>query len=271
MKTTKFLAFLCVLMWLTTSCDQNEPSSGGNNEEGGDSGMLTSIQQKLIGTTWDMIEAVSNGTQYQYHARLFFKNKNTVVFSNVYSESDPYKDIYSGECTWKMNGENDIYINPWPTVNNTNFADAFVDGVCNAIFAGPYTILYITDTEMKMYDYISEYNYTSTRTYKRISGNSGGNGFSQGVTDLYLYDYTEWPTKIKVVYKYESDLPVTSAKIYYGEYSASSSVNATVSSSTITATISGLKKNTVYYVKASATTSKGTVTSSESRVMTAIE
>ena len=122
--------------------------------------------------------------------------------------------------------------------------------------------------------YIKYFGNTSADTGGSSGGNGGSGGGSttqQGVTDLYLYDYTEWPTKIKVIYKYKSDVHVTSAKIYYGEYSTSSSVSATVSSTTITATISGLKKNTVYYVKASATTSKGTVYSSESRVMTAVE
>lgn len=133
MKTTKFLASICALMVLLTSCNLNEPSSSGNNGEGGDSGMLTNIQQKLIGTTWDLRESEYNGTQYPYHARLFFKNKNTIVFSNVYSELDSYQTKFSGECPWRMNGTDGIYINPWPTINNTNYSDAFVDGACSAI------------------------------------------------------------------------------------------------------------------------------------------
>lgn len=271
MKATKIIVFLCAITIGITSCNQNEPYSTANSGEEDNNSVLSPLQQKLVGTTWNLIESIDTDTKKPHHVKIFFKDKNTIVFSNLYSDYNP-TEVFSGECSWKQESDNDVYINPWPIVNNTNCSDAFVDGACSAIFAGPYTILYITSTEMKMYHYSSQFNRSYTRIYKKISGSSSGGGSTtQGVTDLYLYDYTEWPTKIKVIYKYESDVNVTSAKIYYGEYSASQSVSATVSSSTITATISGLKKNTIYYVKASATTSKGTVYSSESRVMTAVE
>lgn len=268
MKTTKFLTLLCVITFAVTACDKKEYSTLNGSGEVENPNTLNSIQQMLIGTTWDLIESTYNGSKNLNHARLFFKNQNKIDFSNVYSESDKYTSAnhISGECTWKTDGDDGLHIYTTPsTIYNSPFNDATTEGFCGALFGGRYTISYITNTEMKMY------NSTYTRTYKKVSSSGGGSTSQRGVTDLYLYDYTEWPTKIKVIYKYESDVNVTSAKIYYGEYSASSSVSATVSSTTITATISGLKKNTVYYVKASATTSKGTVYSNESRISTAIE
>lgn len=263
MKTTKFLALLCVIM-LLTSCNQNEPSSGSGSSSNSDQN--SAVYYQLLGTKWEMISNSENGVVQNNYVQLSFMANKALGFSYTVSNK-----VISGECKWWTTGNDSLLIDGWPTVNNTVYNDATVSGF-NSFFSGAYKITYLSDTEMRLHLYSAITNGTRDITYRKISGSSGGGGgSSQGVTDLYLYDYTEWPTKIKVVYKYQSDISVTSAKIYYGEYSASKSVNATVSSTTITATISGLQKNTVYYVKASATTSKGTVYSQESRVMTAIE
>ena len=109
-------------------------------------------------------------------------------------------------------------------------------------------------------------------------GNSGGSddGGSGGSTsyekpDISFYDYTPYTTKLKVVYKInnKSNTQVSSAKIYYGTSSnPSSSVSATVSSGQISATITGLKSGTTYYVKCTATGKGGTATTSTTRLMT---
>lgn len=102
--------------------------------------------------------------------------------------------------------------------------------------------------------------------------NSGnGSSVSYEKPDIDYYDYTAYQTKMKVVYKiYNQDkAKVTSAKIYYGTSSnPTKTVTATVSGVYITATISGLAKDTKYYVKCSATGNGGTTTTSATRLGT---
>ena len=89
--------------------------------------------------------------------------------------------------------------------------------------------------------------------------------------DIVYDDYAAFQIKMKVVYKIHNQdkAKVSSAKIYYGTNSNTiKSVTATVSGIYITATISGLTKDTKYYVKCSATGKGGTTTTSTTRLGT---
>lgn len=276
MKTTKLLAFLCVLMWLTISCEQENsynPNNPTNNES-------VTVTKNAITGIWKI-----NNLEYKSSSSSWYGEMTDLYIS---FENDGTYNFYFyqplGLCAWRFYGYWSV-INGVLQMEGKKLLLLFDDGdYINKDWTLPNMIISCQLSQSKLildgYDQTIIYaekvyslpsKYNTLKSYNPNEGSGGGGGSSQGVTDLYLYDYTEWPTKIKVIYKYKSDVNVTSAKIYYGEYSASSSVSATVSSTTITATISGLKKNTVYYVKASATTSKGTVYSSESRISTAIE
>jgi len=294
MKTTKFLTLLCVITFAVTACKQrNEPYNPGSQSTNNSSisvttSAITGIWKRTNFFSSDQManefhnenyatdayeQFNSDGTYYQYSTR----NPNSTDYNCKYGEwkvSDNLFQMrqlgvksYYGSTNSLYEDNSDFFVGSWTknkvyTLNNSTFKYSYLQYG----YSGDGLTYEHILTFSKAYSLPSKYS-----VFSNSSGSGGGSTTQQGVTDLYLYDYTEWPTKIKVIYKYKSDVNVTSAKIYYGEYSASSSVSATVSSTTITATISGLKKNTVYYVKASATTSKGTVYSNESRISTAIE
>lgn len=101
--------------------------------------------------------------------------------------------------------------------------------------------------------------------------NTGGSTTTYEKPDIGFYDFTATRTSLKVQYKIfnKEEANVTSAKIYYGTSSnTSSSVKATVSGVLITANISGLKTGTTYYVKCSATGKSGTTTTSTTKCIT---
>lgn len=101
-------------------------------------------------------------------------------------------------------------------------------------------------------------------------GNSGGNSSSYEKPEIGLSDYSFTTSSLTVYYRiYNQDAAkVSSAKGYYGTSSASSPVSATVTGSMIIIRLTGLKKNTTYYVKCSATGPGGTTTSDVSRLVT---
>lgn len=294
MKATKILTLLCVITFTVTACKpQNEPYNPGSQPTNNSS---ISVTTSAITGIWKVSNTYSNRSSQQSYYDSFkdfylcFEADGTYNYyfetmtgANNYhdGESEGTKYLCRMYGYWKVNN-NTLQMNRLRCLTlyeNGHYTSMDVTG---AESLSNRTISKLTSTEFDFLDlggstfyctkaYSLPSKYNTIKSYDPYGTSGGGGGSSQGVTSLYLYDYTEWPTKIKVIYKYESDVNVTSAKIYYGEYSASSSVSATVSSTTITATISGLKKNTVYYVKASATTSKGTVYSSESRISTAIE
>lgn len=105
--------------------------------------------------------------------------------------------------------------------------------------------------------------------YSDSGGDTGdGNISSPYKPDVWLMDYTAYTDKIKVIFRFDSDEKITSAKVYYGTSSPSKSVNATVSGTSMTATVTGLKSGTKYVFQASATNSAGTGYSDITTLMT---
>lgn len=101
-------------------------------------------------------------------------------------------------------------------------------------------------------------------------GNTGGGSTTYEKPDIGLADYTLRSTSITVKYRIynQDEAKVTSAKVYYGTSSPNKSVTASVAGSLITANINGLTRNTVYYIKCTATGKGGSTTSETTRLMT---
>ncbi len=88
--------------------------------------------------------------------------------------------------------------------------------------------------------------------------------------DIGLESYDCYTNSIIAYYRIynQDEAKVTSAKGYYGTSSASKSVNATVGGSRITVKFSGLKANTTYYIKCTATGKGGSGSSETTRLST---
>ena len=130
--------------------------------------------------------------------------------------------------------------------------------------------LYFVSTYDSSYD-VYHYGRTSYMEGGSSGGSSsGGSGSSYEKPEIGLEDYTCYSSSITVKYRIynQSDANVTSAKGYYGTSSASKSVSATVAGSLITIRLTGLQKNTTYYIKCSATGKGGTTTSETTRLST---
>jgi len=97
-----------------------------------------------------------------------------------------------------------------------------------------------------------------------------GTSWKQSSCAIYYSDgsFNYTTTQTSVTVKFYTNERASSATIKYGEYSASSSASATITNKEISATISGLKKGTKYYVKCTARNSSGSVTSDDYPVRT---
>jgi len=103
------------------------------------------------------------------------------------------------------------------------------------------------------------------------SQTGGGSSDDYEKPDIGLESYDCYTNSIIAYYRiYNHDeAKVTSAKGYYGTSSASRSVNAaSIGSSLITIKFSGLKPNTTYYIKCTATGKGGTGSSETTRLST---
>ncbi len=193
------------------------------------------------------------------------KWENTDRMMVYVDESAPslLSDEYTDECAWDVAGN---YI-------DSNTAPYCLGEILTLTSSYLKTKLLLNDDE-EWYR-IDEYRITSEpyhnfRPEDDGGGSSGGGSTSYEKTDVSFYDYDANYTSLKVTYKLwnSSEAKVSSAKIYYGTNSnPSTSKTATVSSALITATITGLKRGTTYYVKCVATGKGGTTTTETTRCM----
>ncbi len=114
--------------------------------------------------------------------------------------------------------------------------------------------------------------YLTLSEWRGGSGSGGGGGGSGDYEkpDIGLESYDCYTNSIIAYYRIynQDEAKVTSAKGYYGTSSASKSVNATVGGSRITVKFSGLKANTTYYIKCTATGKGGSGSSETTRLST---
>lgn len=101
-------------------------------------------------------------------------------------------------------------------------------------------------------------------------GSGGGSSTSYEKPEIGLESHSYTSTSLTLYYRIynQDEAQVTSAKGYYGTSSPSKTVSATVTGSMIIIRLTGLKKNTEYYVKCSATGRGGTTVSDVSRLIT---
>lgn len=244
---------------------------------------------KLKGTTWHFYKKVRH-----------YANRDETIYSDVYwtflSESYDkigYKMLIKGVdstyLSWYVNSStNDEDESLWIVANPSN---NIPEGFAQAICCNRHYIFKMTDTELVIGDSTHEI-YLEKMVYDEFesvnnggnndnsgnnnnggnngSGNSGGDNPSYETPDIGFYDYTAYPTRLKVQFEiYNQDKArVTSATGFYGTSSASNSTSASVSGRIITLNISGLSSGTKYKVKVKATGAGGTSTSETVTCMT---
>lgn len=101
---------------------------------------------------------------------------------------------------------------------------------------------------------------------EKISGSGNSETSNGNKPEFTNFTYTATQTSITV--KFYTDERANSATIKYGTSSPTSTVSATISNKQITATITGLKKGTKYYVNCTARNDYGSVTSETYPVIT---
>lgn len=265
----KYLYFIVSLFFLSfISCSSGEENENEYEETAADA----AIEQKFLGTSWKYVKSivVRNGQKIDYAP----EELNTIItfsdemygYSNGVTITANAIFLDGKKAGWWFVSDGAIRIQftlgahengRWSAVfcfNNYN--ENLIEHTSSSIIYGDEkgNVWYFKACSTPVLD---DSGSTSDSSYEK--------------PDLDYYDYTPYQTKMKVVYKiYNKDkAKVTSAKVYYGTSSnPTQSVAATVSGVLVTATITGLKKDTKYYVKCSATGKGGTTTTSTTRLGT---
>ncbi len=229
------------------------------------------LAQHLIGTSWKY-----TATTDDFPENADYGIGSVLTFSDIMTDGGGvtgyYKLYINGEddgFRWCVNDDNYLWLPNSSSSKSARFSQI------NGLYAVKYPdeFIELSDSKIKVCRSSSGDTYTYTRcsTPSLDNGDSGGNSPSYEKPDVSFYDYDANYTSLKVTYKLwnSSEAKVSSAKIYYGTSSnPSTSKTATVSSALITATITGLKRGTTYYVKCVATGKGGTTTTETTRCMT---
>ena len=250
-------------------------SNGEEKEEGYEESVMdATLEQKFLDTSWKLVKriVVRNGQKVDYKDEYL---NSIITFSNI--EYGTYKGGTITANTIYLNGEKAgwWYINKGQMILQWYTGDAHNEGYLSATFCLTNYNNYLIEHTFSSITYSDEkgnvwyYKACDTPSIDVPGNNTSGTSYE--MPDIDYYDYTAYQTKMKVVYKIHNQdkAKVSSAKIYYGTNSNTiKSVTATVSGIYITATISGLTKDTKYYVKCSATGKGGTTTTSTTRLGT---
>ena len=249
-------------------------SSGEENEDEYENRVEdAALEKKFLGTSWKFVKQiiVRNGQKVD--------NKG-VGLNTIVTFADEIYGTYNGVT---ITAANSIYLNKekagWWYFSNRELRVQFNmgahdNGYWSQVFCffnyNKYLIEHSSSNLIYGDKEGNEWYFKSCPS--PVLDNSGStSGSSYEKPDIDYYDYTAYPTKMKVVYKIHNrdKAKVTSAKIYYGTSSNPTKyVTATVSGVLITATITGLKKDTKYYVKCSAKGKGGTTTTGTTRLGT---
>lgn len=265
------------------ACGMASCSGGGDdNDELNDATNNSTIFNQLVGTSWSTKSTVfytaSGKATSSYDDT---KNPDVITFTSVPYNIDGYYTLYIDYNKWHPYYDGYTKTAYWNVKN----------GEINSNIGGGNSlgeILKLTSTELQTkytpnvaWDdgnayRIETYTRTTEPSHKIKPSEGDNNGSTSGSTtsyekpDIGYYDCTPTKTSLKVVYKIynKNEAKVSSARIYYGKSSASTSKTATVSGTLITATITGLKAGTDYYIKCKATGKGGTTTTETTRVST---
>ena len=235
--------------------------SGSQIENNGNSSTMDAIyENQLSGTSWKQSSCAiyysdgSVGTDVS-NAIVTFANNHIWYIIGINGKN--------GWGTWKVeNGKI-----KWETTgNNAGYSNVSFRVIVVANHFGPNTIASLTDSKMRLVYPDDGWWVEYTRVSYQEPSDTGGGGSSS--ESLYFTNFNYTATQTSVTVKFYTNERASSATIKYGEYSASSSASATITNKEISATISGLKKGTKYYVKCTARNSSGSVTSDDYPVRT---
>lgn len=282
--------FICALMscFVLTSCGNEskvEPNFQNNPTEMSKEHPLTS---KLKGTSWHIDSKTNNDGEID----------NSSIITDVYFTDIPYNnDVlqidYLNDKTYYVGYVNYKYDSEW---GSNKIAWRLDDAYGNGSFLS--TCLLTDNSSYRIqYELIAPHYgvkgsvldlssnsmvvghesgllrvYFSPSQWRdgNESGNGGGGSISYEKPEIGLESYDCYTNSIIAYYRIynQENAKVTSAKGYYGASSASTSVNATVGGTRITVKFSGLKANTTYYIKCTATGKGGSGSSETTRLST---
>lgn len=267
----KYLLILISFLSLSfVACSSDEEKENEYEESVTDA----ALEQKFLGTSWKLVKriVVRNGQKFDYEDEYL---NSIITFSSI--EYGVYNGVAMTANAIYLNGEKAgwWYISGGQIIVQWYTGDAHNEGYLLSTFCFFNYNKYLIEHTSSRVTYRDEkgntWYYTACDTpLIDVPGNNTP-GTSYEKPDIDYYDYTAYQTKMKVMYKIHNQdkAKVTSAKIYYGTSSnPTKAVTATISGALITATISGLTKDTKYYIKCSATGKGGTTTTSTTRLGT---
>ena len=261
-----FFSFFTFSLLSCSSGEENEDEYENIVED-------AALEKKFLGTSWKFVKQiiVRDGQKVDY---------NSAELNTIVTFTDEIYGTYNGAT---MTAANSVYLNNtkagWWYFSNGQLRVQFNmgahdNGYWSQVFCffnyNKYLIEHSSSSIIYGDKEGNEWHFKSCSS-PVLDNSESTSGSSYEKPDIDYYDYTAYPTKMKVVYKIHNrdKAKVTSAKIYYGTSSKPTKyVTATVSGVLITATITGLKKDTKYFVKCSAKGKGGTTTTGTTRLGT---
>lgn len=252
---------MLVLAYLTLiSCGGNDDDSIGNEPHGTTTssdyylGPNDILFQQVVGT-WKLSSKKEYDKQGNLISHLFPNNIITLSSEKSSMGDGLYQAQLNGNSYFQLSDYKSYYYwyikrPDWICASHSMFLGTIIDIASNGFTVrwdkddGTYTI------------YILE----------RISG-SGNNGTTNGNKPEFT-NFTYSATQTSITVKFYTDEKANSATIKYGTSSPTSTVSTTISNKQISATITGLKKGTKYYVNCTARNNYGSATSDTYPVIT---
>ena len=256
-----------------SSCSKDEEEKQTPKEES-ELREPTALERQLFDTSWELykIDEYTNGVK----TGSYTKNKPTIFLSGerFYSEEegqyiDQFVLHYTGDnnYTFERKGmwfasDNVLALSWVPALPYQSEIQEFSNKYLTLVLE--YDSTWDVDKRYKKIYYL-------TRSSRTPNQESGGIDNTGEAPQIGFHDFSATKTSLTVKYTIfnKEEANISSAKIYYGTSSnPTKSVNASIAGVYITATITGLSKNTEYYVKCKATGSGGTTMTDVTKCIT---